>query len=170
MFWAIYKSAWPTASIGELWNSITDRNGTVRISYKMLFIRFWIISHYCKQMITVHGVQYVRPLKFWGEILLVHVKSFLSYIIYIYTHDVIHSFITVQSWRHYQSLISESGRKTKSTHSRETTALTLEQKCDVSKNMHKQMNEDLKRAKDFSERELDNYKVISQREREERTS
>ncbi len=33
--------------------------------------------------------------------------------------------------------------------------------------MHKQMTEDLKRAKDISERELDNYKVISQeRERE----
>uniref|UniRef100_A0A9J8CK36 Cilia- and flagella-associated protein 263 n=1 Tax=Cyprinus carpio carpio TaxID=630221 RepID=A0A9J8CK36_CYPCA len=47
------------------------------------------------------------------------------------------------------------GRKTKA----RQQLLTLEQKCDVAKSMHKQMAEDLKRAKDLSERELDNYKA-----------
>ncbi|KTG36749.1 hypothetical protein cypCar_00009633 [Cyprinus carpio] len=52
-------------------------------------------------------------------------------------------------------MATSPGRKTKA----RQQLLTLEQKCDVAKSMHKQMAEDLKRAKDLSERELDNYKA-----------
>lgn len=78
----------------------------------------------------------------------------------IVKHDVIRSLSIF--W--YQS----PGRKTKVGTPERQQLLTLEQKCDVTRSVHKQMAEDLKRAKDHSERELDNYKVISQeREREE---
>uniref|UniRef100_A0A8C0YER3 Cilia- and flagella-associated protein 263 n=1 Tax=Cyprinus carpio carpio TaxID=630221 RepID=A0A8C0YER3_CYPCA len=50
-------------------------------------------------------------------------------------------------------------RKTKAGTPERQQLLTLEQKCDVARSMHKQMAEDLKRAKDHSERELDNYKA-----------
>ncbi len=118
----------------------------------------------------------VRPLKFWGEILLVHENILYIYYIYIYIynfHDVICSFITanhdvirVLSIFWYQS----PGRKTKARTPERRQLLTLDQKCDVAKSMHKQMTEDLKRAKDISERELDNYKVISQERERERAS
>uniref|UniRef100_A0A8C2HPJ8 Cilia- and flagella-associated protein 263 n=1 Tax=Cyprinus carpio TaxID=7962 RepID=A0A8C2HPJ8_CYPCA len=51
------------------------------------------------------------------------------------------------------------GRKTKAGTPERQQLLTLEQKCDVARSVHKQMAEDLKRAKDHSERELDNYKA-----------
>ncbi len=140
---------------------------TVRISNNMCYIRFESF------FIIVNTVVAVRPLKFWGEILLVHENILYIYYIYIYIynfHDVICSFITanhdvirVLSIFWYQS----PGRKTKARTPERRQLLTLDQKCDVAKSMHKQMTEDLKRAKDISERELDNYKVISQeRERE----
>ncbi|RXN21930.1 coiled-coil domain-containing protein 113-like [Labeo rohita] len=51
------------------------------------------------------------------------------------------------------------GRKTKVRTPERQQLLTLEQKCDIAISMHKQMTEDLKRAKHHSERELDNYKA-----------
>ncbi|XP_043084456.1 coiled-coil domain-containing protein 113 [Puntigrus tetrazona] len=51
------------------------------------------------------------------------------------------------------------GRKVKARTPERQQLLTLEQKCDVAESMHKHMTEDLKRARDFSERELDNYKA-----------
>ncbi|KTF76751.1 hypothetical protein cypCar_00016535 [Cyprinus carpio] len=55
-------------------------------------------------------------------------------------------------------MATSPGRKTKAGTPERQQLLTLEQKCDVARSMHKQMAEDLKRAKDHSERELDNYK------------
>ncbi|XDV53120.1 hypothetical protein PO909_021703 [Leuciscus waleckii] len=55
---------------------------------------------------------------------------------------------------------SESpGRKTKVRTPERQQFLTLEQKCDVAQSVLKQMTEDVKRAKDHSKRELENYKA-----------
>ncbi|XP_073687469.1 cilia- and flagella-associated protein 263 [Garra rufa] len=56
-------------------------------------------------------------------------------------------------------MATSPGRRTKVRSPERQQLLTLEQKCDIAKSMHKQMTEDLKRAKKHSEKELDNYKA-----------
>ncbi|XP_026118578.1 coiled-coil domain-containing protein 113-like [Carassius auratus] len=56
-------------------------------------------------------------------------------------------------------MATSPGRKTKVHTPERQQLLTLEQKCDVAQSVHKQITEDLKKAKDHSERELDNYKA-----------
>ncbi|XP_059402574.1 coiled-coil domain-containing protein 113-like [Carassius carassius] len=57
-------------------------------------------------------------------------------------------------------MATSPGRKTKVHTPERQQLLTLEQKCDVAQSVHKQITEDLKKAKEHSERELDNYKAI----------
>lgn len=56
-------------------------------------------------------------------------------------------------------MATSPGRKTKVRTPERQQLLALEQKCDVAQSVLKQMTEDVKRAKDHSERELDNYKA-----------
>ncbi|XP_077066606.1 cilia- and flagella-associated protein 263 isoform X1 [Siphateles boraxobius] len=56
-------------------------------------------------------------------------------------------------------MATSPGRKTKVRTPERQQLLTLEQKCDVAQSVLKQMTEEMKRAKDHSERELDNYKA-----------
>ncbi|KAK9952189.1 hypothetical protein ABG768_018042 [Culter alburnus] len=56
-------------------------------------------------------------------------------------------------------MATSPGRKTKVRTPERQQFLTLEQKCNVAQSVLKQMTKDLKRAKDHSERELDNYKA-----------